>query len=309
MDGEVAPVVARRRMASSLDDVAPVGLERPCGAEAGDWMHIAPASPGFERIEASFLRHAFGPHRHDTYAIGVTVGGVQAFRYRGAATHSLPGQSFVLHPDEVHDGHAGGDAGFRYRILYIAPGLIRDALPDRARSLPFVREAVSTGGRIAAAIRPALDDLEAPMDELALDQIVADLADALVAADPTIATRPASRIDRRAVDRARDRLEADLARAVSPRELEATTGISRFALARLFRASLGTSPHRYRTMRRLDAMRALIRTGTPLGEAAAACGFADQSHMTRQFRNAYGLPPGRWSAFAGPLGICRGDPI
>ena len=51
-------------------------------------------------------------------------------------------------------------------------------------------------------------------------------------------------------------------------------------------------------MRRLDRARALIRHGAPLADAALACGFADQSHMTRQFKRAYGLSPGRFIALA-----------
>jgi len=35
-----------------------------------------------------------------------------------------------------------------------------------------------------------------------------------------------------------------------------------------------------------------------LADAALACGFADQSHMTRQFKKTYGVSPGRWSALA-----------
>ena len=27
---------------------------------------------------------------------------------------------------------------------------------------------------------------------------------------------------------------------------------------------------------------------------AFACGFADQAHFTRHFKNAFGMPPGRW---------------
>jgi AraC-like DNA-binding protein len=67
-------------------------------------------------------------------------------------------------------------------------------------------------------------------------------------------------------------------------------------VARQFRACLGTSPYRYLVMRRLDRVRALVRDGEPLADAAAACGFADQSHMTRHFKRAYGLTPGRWAA-------------
>jgi AraC-like DNA-binding protein len=278
-----------------MNDGAGPRLERSCGTAAGDWMRIAPSSPGIERIEASFAGHGFDPHRHDTYAIGFTLEGVQSFRYRGTVEHSLPGQVFVLHPDEVHDGRAGTSAGFHYKILYIEPGAIAEALGD-GRSLPFVRETVSTDRRLAAAIVPALADLEGSLEELHRDQIVLDLADALAAADPSIARRALSAPHRRAVAAVRDFLDENSRRAVTSEEIEGVAGISRYAMSRHFRACLGTSPYRYLVMRRLDRARALIRRGVPLADTAAACGFADQSHMTRHFKKAYGLSPGRWAA-------------
>ena len=36
--------------------------------------------------------------------------------------------------------------------------------------------------------------------------------------------------------------------------------------------------------------------GQGLAEAALAAGFTDQSHMSRHFSAAYGMPPGRWLA-------------
>jgi AraC-like DNA-binding protein len=38
--------------------------------------------------------------------------------------------------------------------------------------------------------------------------------------------------------------------------------------------------------------------GTGLADAAAAAGFVDQSHLTRQFKARYGVTPGRWAALA-----------
>lgn len=258
-------------------------------------MRVAPSCPGVERIEAFFAGHGFDPHRHDTYAVGFTMRGVQAFRYRGAATHSVPGQVFVLHPDELHDGRAGTGDGFHYRILYVEPALIGNALADAGRSLPFAREAVSDDARLAAAILPALADLDGPLDELRRDAVVQGLADALAALDPA-GRRAVSARHREAVRRARERLDAGIETGVASSELEAAAGLSRYEVARQFRACLGTSPHRYLVLRRLDRARALIRGGAALSEAAAASGFADQSHMTRQFRSTYGLPPGRWAA-------------
>jgi AraC-like DNA-binding protein len=262
-------------------------LERSCT----DWMRLAPACAGLERIEAFFSGVGFDPHRHDTYAIGTTIAGVQAFRYRGAAQRSLPGQVFVLHPDETHDGRAGTAQGFRYRILYVEPRLIGAALGNGP--LPFWRDAVSDNRRLARAIAPALDDLDSPLEDLQRDAIVLDLAEALAADTP----RPAFRHhDVHAVRIAREFL--DTHEQVSSAELEAVTGTTRYALARHFRACLGTSPYRYLLMRRLDRARALIRGGVPLADAALRTGFADQSHMTRQFKQAYGLSPGRFAILA-----------
>ena len=58
-----------------------------------------------------------------------------------------------------------------------------------------------------------------------------------------------------------------------------------------FAARFGTAPHRQLVQLRLSEARRLLRDGEAPAEVAAACGFADQSHLTRWFRRAYGLPP------------------
>jgi hypothetical protein len=74
---------------------------------ARDWVLRAAPLPQIERIEAYFHGHGFEMHRHDTYAIGHTMSGVQSFQYGKEQVNNLPGQTMVLHPDEAHDGHAG----------------------------------------------------------------------------------------------------------------------------------------------------------------------------------------------------------
>ena len=248
---------------------------------------------GVSRLEAFFAGHGYDPHRHDTYAIGLTLHGVQSFGYRGATAHSLSGQAIVLHPDETHDGRAGTDAGFRYCMAYIQPRRIQAALGEGA-PLPFVREAVCRDARLIAALAPGLEDLGTPLEELQLDQFVLAIAEALRALDPSQMRRPGAKPCTRTVARARQYLDANVERAVTSSELEAISGMSRFALSRHFRACFATSPYRYLVMRRLERARERIGSGQSLAEAATGSGFADQAHMTRAFASAYGLSPGRW---------------
>jgi AraC-like DNA-binding protein len=84
----------------------------------------------------------------------------------------------------------------------------------------------------------------------------------------------------------------------SAAELERVSGLDRWTLARQFRLAFGTSPSRFRTLRQLDRVRALLGQDVSLAEAALDAGFADQSHMTRHFKQAYGLTPARWTAAA-----------
>jgi AraC-like DNA-binding protein len=257
-------------------------------------MRLAPDQGTIERIEAYFTGHAFDPHRHDTYALGLTVSGVQRFDYRGVEANSLTGNLIVIHPDEVHNGRAGARVGFCYRMAYVEPRLIRDALGGRATALPFARTAVLDDSRLRAALVPLLADLSRQLEPLEADQSIMAVAEALLGLDPSVQRRSRDADCGRAVEQARAFLDAHHDRVVASEELEAVTGLDRFECARQFRQRLGTSPYRYLTMRRLDRVRILIRSGAPLADVAMATGFADQSHMTRQFKRAYGLSPGRW---------------
>lgn len=277
------------------------GLEHSCGLDGPDWVRVAPgrAGAGPDRIEARFGGHAYEPHRHDTYAIGLTLSGVQSFGYRGETRHSLAGDAIVLHPDEVHDGHAGSEDGFRYRMLYVDPETVRAAMDDARRALPFVPDGVTGDPRLAAALAPAFRDLGHELEPLEWTSIAADIATALTDIDRGRRTRAPGAVDRGAVMRAKQAMLDTLDDGIDLDALETVTGLSRFALARHFRAVCGVSPHRWRVMRRIDRARTAIEAGSSLADAAMVAGFADQSHMTRHFKSAIGMSPGSWRRYVG----------
>lgn len=255
-----------------------------------EWVRHAEPIDGVKRIEARFHGKAYAMHRHDTYAIGSTLAGVQSFNYRRGQRHSLPGNTMVLHPDEVHDGQAGTDEGFQYRMIYVEPALFQAVLQGRA--LPFIEGGVTTDPRLAAAASNLLQHVGATLEPLEHSDAMSELAHAL----ETVAGAPlrSAKGDFLAARRAHDYLHAHGAQTVTLDELEAATGRDRWSLSHDFRMFYGTSPYRFQTMRRLDTVRRLLLEGTSLSQAAAVAGFADQSHMTRHFAKTFGLTPGRW---------------
>jgi AraC-like DNA-binding protein len=274
-----------------------VGLERSCHEAVPSWIASTVPVEGVELFSAWFAGSAYQKHRHDTYAVGVTDSGVQVFDYRGSVHASTPGQVVVLYPDELHDGRAGSDEGFGYRILYVEPALLTDAirtLRGRPSPLPFLRDPVSANATLSEVIEEAF---RFPLESLAIDSLIVGLARGLMAGEGDMA-RPAvsRRVDAGAVERARQFLDAHKTRVVHSTELESVTGLTRYDLCRQFRLMLGTSPHRYLLMRRLEYARDRIHRKRPLAEVACEAGFADQAHFTRVFRSAFGLTPARYRA-------------
>lgn len=270
------------------------GLEGSC-KPPGDWFEASELAEGVELLSAWFVGQAYSRHRHDSYAIGISNVGVLRFDYRGTGQASLPGNAIILHPDEAHDGRSGSDIGFGYRMLYVEPRLVFDAVASvtgKAGGLPFAREPVAPNPILAATVAAAFNS---EPGSLAATDVVVGLTRGLLHADHEAGRLVVTeRIDTCAVERTREFLGASLDRQVAAEELELVSGLSRYELARQFRRRCGTSPYRYSVMRRLDKSRQLIAEREGLALTAAECGFADQAHFTRSFKAAYGITPGQY---------------
>ncbi|GAA2869382.1 AraC family transcriptional regulator [Streptosporangium fragile] len=263
------------------------------GSLPGHRLRFGSGAEGIERLEASLVGEAFSPHRHDTYAIGMTLKGVQTFRYRGELRHCLPGEWHILHPDETHDGAAGTDEGFGYRIIYIDPFLVQEALGGRP--LPFVADPVIGHRDMPPSLAACLVDIDEPLGDVERLEVALLVADALERHSSAPARKRAP-LALEPLSRVRDLIADDPAVRHTVEEFEEVSGLDRWTIARRFRTAFGTSPTRFRTMRQLDRARRMLANGVPLCDAASEAGFADQSHMTRMFKRTYGLTPARWLA-------------
>ncbi|MBD8237983.1 AraC family transcriptional regulator [Pseudomonas fluorescens] len=264
---------------------------------AHNWIDLSQdADTGIETLRAHFEGHAYDPHWHDSYLIGVTEQGVQQFNCRRARHHSVPGQVFLVEPGELHDGDAPTPDGFTYHMLYLDPQwLAREvsAVFEEAplnSQLSFTRT-LTDDPRLALATSQAFRTLHSGelriVRQRAMDQLLERLTDQLY-------WRTRYRDDPRlplVAHKAREYLHAYLHQDTGMDELAVACGVDRFRLTRAFKNAFGLPPHAYLVQLRLARARHLLAKGEQPAYVAIALGFADQSHMGRWFVRAYGLTP------------------
>jgi len=232
-------------------------------------------------VQASAAKGATPWHNHDHLILGLVDRGVRAIALRDARFDVGAGQGFVLPP---HVAHRCLDcSGVGYRVLC----LDQPALP---------------------AARPAWGRIASPEWRAAFDRAFAlvvggasDLTEALtaltaLATSSVGALVPSTAVDPSPIRRTRRNIVGDLAHAKTLRTLADDAGLSPFHLHRLYLRYTGLTPGQQQMLARLRQARALLGEGVALSDAAAACGFADQSHLNRAFKRWMGVPPGRYRA-------------
>ena len=218
----------------------------------------------------------------------------RAFTTAASAGSACRASSTSSTPTRRTTAAAGTDAGLGYRILYIAPELVSAALGGRA--LPFVADPVQ---RPAPELASLLADVDEPIDELGAAEIATTVADLLVEraeglrprAEPSTSARWSARAStspRTQLSRPRRQTRGDRRHRPLHAHAPLSAGVRHEP-----RPLPHAPPPRARAERRVER-------GRPLARAAAEAGFADQSHLTRQFKRSYGLTPARWARLTAP---------
>lgn len=272
-----------------------------------NWINlIHHRETGIETLHAHFAghAHAYDPHWHDTYLIGFTEQGVQRFNSRRARHDSTPGKVFMLEPGDIHDGDAPSPEGFTYRMLYLQPAWLEQALSGLDENafgggLPGIGQVLSDDPGLAQATLFAFNALHQQdvrmVQDMALDTLLERLASHLRWHRPQAVDPRAPALARRA----RDYLMAHYELDISLPALAQACGTDRFRLTRAFKAAYGLAPHAWLIQLRLSRARRLLAAGAQPVEVASRLGFSDQSHLGRWFMRAYGISPGAYQRQSG----------
>jgi AraC-like DNA-binding protein len=249
---------------------------------------------GTDFIAASLTVGRSMPHVHSEWQFAVaempTGLSMGAFRRFAARADSVT----VVPPLAVHTEGSSSGAGPGWRVLYVTPELIgrltgqhpgnhagqvvrfsAPVLTDQARAAELCELlGESDEGLVGGVefVRRALAWLEQLLQEHA-----SVLPEAL---------RPF------AVERARALLISRPTQSLELPEIATVAGTSVSHLVRSFSRLVGLPPQRYHVQVRLAHARRLLAEGQAASWVAYECGFADQSHLNRRFKECHGLTPG-----------------
>lgn len=229
-------------------------------------------------------------HRH--HAAQLCVGLSGPLRLRASHEGSwLTAWGFFVPPDAAHQLDAGTS---RTAFLYLEP-----------ESLEYARHREALGAKGADAIHPlAVTNVRRRWaSDAAHASCCRDaeaLAKALLGEPPSEALR--NPLDER-VRRALRWIGEHLSEPIRLRAVARASGASESHLAHLFRAQVGLPLRRYVLWRRLRIAVEQAAAGQSLTAAAHEAGFADAAHLSRTFRDMFGVTPSATFHGAGGLTV------
>ncbi|MEJ2038687.1 MAG: AraC family transcriptional regulator, partial [Desulfosarcinaceae bacterium] len=238
---------------------------------------------GVECLRAAAMRHSYGRHCHDAYAVGVIEAGVGGNRCRGADHFNAAGSIVVMNPGEAHTGYAAGSIPLSYRMFYIKPRALLRALPENTGP-PYFKALCISDACWARRLRELHRCLESPTDPMEKQARFHGIFGAFSFCF-TRKTKPArAGLERSAVREVKDYLQANYAAPITIDALARLTRLNRDYLIRSFSRDVGMPPYTYLTQVRVENAKKLLASGVPPVRAALEVGFADQSHLNRHFK-------------------------
>lgn len=236
------------------------------------------------------------PHVHEEWQFAVAEGPGSAAVGSRPRSPVGTGEIVVIAPGDVHAESSQAGAPVQWQLLFVTEAAV-SALLMRERSAPSLQSGVIADRRAAEGLRSLLRQSAA---RLAGDVFCSRIGAWVGELFATHAARTTEAGEPHHVMTARRYLRERVPESVTLPAAAAAAGITPWYLARTFSRVVGLPPISYHLQLRLARARRLLSEGLTVTAVAYECGFADQSHLGRRFKEIYQLTPGAFQMQAAP---------
>jgi AraC-like DNA-binding protein len=246
--------------------------------------------PFMEIKEGSWKGYSVRTHSHEELAVGFVEKGSSTITCNALEFKIKEGQSFLIPPGMIHLCRPDYLNRYRFTMLYIDPRWFEAAFKiETAKIKPRIRTmdhpAVEEKDRFLASFKTGSDPLDLE------SRAILFLGNFMSGGFGMKGLTPPSTGSRAELEKVRHYMDQNFSDQIQLDDLARISGMTKFSLLRRFKARYQLSPHAYIINKRIHLARQLLLEGNTVARTAVTCGFFDQSHFVKTFRQYVGIAP------------------
>lgn len=238
-------------------------------------------------VQHSFKKQKFKKHFHLNYSIGLILDGVHKLQMEDEDIVVPKGKIKIINPYDLHSA----DGEFTWRYINIMPDI--DTIKSIAQDMCC--EQIDCNIRFKSIIDDATANhyfnqlLQAKEIDTEYEEkfiiFISYLLEHYAYQDKRIKKIPLN------IQTVLEYIHEHFLHDITLDILASVGGVSKYHLIKLFKEKTGLTPYQYILDMKIEYAAKLLKKGYPLSHIAFECGFSDQSHFIRTFKQYFGYTP------------------
>jgi len=250
--------------------------------------------PFIEMRQANLSTACYHAHSHDEFSFGVIDSGAAKYQNLNQNNTIGKGDTVLINPGDIHACNPDL-VDWSYRMLFIDTHWVGQLQAEMTNCqkydyLPF-SHVLNTSKRSYQQFAQLFNSLQCEKNPLILETLVIEYLKNFFLIKKQDKSDPIN------IRKVKELISDELDINHTLDDLAQESGLSRFHMIRSFKQVYGLSPHAYQLDERIKKAKSLLKAGHTIIETSQLLGFADQSHLQRNFKKRLAVTPKQYQGF------------